>query len=220
MAQVVPDTSPGKLLLTPDAPYSVYLRALGSVWDEARDLGTSLHHTRRILESCRAPRTPQQPIDHNLSSAAVIDIRPGQIGNEVVVVARLDKDEVRGEHTGTINSDAVNGFMDSLRHCTASTHTRMIVLQDSVLGQFEGISDIAIELLFKSHLLGSELGLTPAYVSYLSQNGRGQSFRRLWWHMRTYPSLTFGQSCKTAKIALYLGRRSFGDGYPHTSECM
>jgi hypothetical protein len=155
-----------------------------------------------------------------LSFAAIIEIRPGQIGNELVVVARLNKDEVRGEHVGTINLDAVNGFMDSLRHCTASTHTRMIVLQDSVLGQSEGISDTPIELLFKSHLLGSELGLTPAYVSYLSQNGRVQSFRRLWWHMRTYPSLMFGQSGKNAKIALYLGRRSFGDGSLHTSECM
>jgi hypothetical protein len=138
-------------------------------------------------------------------------------GNDVVVVAQLDKAQIQGEHAGTINLGAVDGFLGSLRHCATNIHRRIIVLQHSSSRDSE--DDRSIQALFNSHLLGFELGLAPAYVSYLSQDRRIQGLQR-WWHMRTYPSLMFGQIGKTAKIALYLGRRSFGDGSPYTSECM
>jgi hypothetical protein len=232
MAQTVPNAGPGDVLFTYDAPYSQYLRALGDEWGQAKRLEARLGEARKELDHLRTLSRRREPLasNDNLCFAAVVDIWPGQSGNDVAVVAELDKAQIQGEHTGIINLDPVNGFLGSLRHCAANVHTRIIVLQHSSLVSSEddqpiqalvnsSEDDRPIQALFNSHLLGSELGLTPDYVSYLSQNRHTQGLWRQ-WHLRTPPSFTLGWSGTNANIALYLGRRSFGDGSPYTSQCM
>ena len=99
--------------------------------------------------------------------AAIVDICPGQTGNDVNVVAQLDKAQIQGEHLGTINQGAVDGFVDTLRHCATNIHTRIIVFQTFVFSQSD--EELAIEALFHSHILGFELDLLPACVTRLSQ---------------------------------------------------
>jgi hypothetical protein len=201
MAQTLPNASSGDVLFTYDAPYSQYLRALSDEWHQAECLEETLQQARmeldHILQTFSKRREPLASKD-NLCFAAIVDICPGQSGNDVVVVAQLDKAQILGEHTGTINLGAVDGFLGSLRHCATNIHTRIIVLQHPSWTDFE--DDRPIQALFNSHLLGYELGLALADVCYLSQDSRIQRLRK-WWHMRTYPSLMFGQSGKTAKNA-------------------
>ena len=166
MAQVAPTANPGSLLLDKNAPYSLYLRALGNEWGEANLLEKLLQDARRVLDDQRALRRSQQPLG-NWNLTAIIDICPGQIGNDVNVVAQLDKAQIQGEHLGTINQDAVDGFVDTLRHCATNIHTRIIVFQTFVFSQSD--EELAIEALFHSHILGFELDLLPACVTRLSQ---------------------------------------------------
>jgi hypothetical protein len=220
MAQTVPTASPGSVSFTYNAPYSQYLRALSDEWDQAASLEKTLQEAREELDVLRASSKKREPLDseNNACFAAIVDVCPGQSGNNVVVVAaELDKDQIQGEHRGTVNMGAVDGFVDSLRHCATNVHTRMIVLQDAALQQSE--DDDSIQALLNSHLLGFELGLTPAYVCHLSQWGNPQRLS----HMRRYPSLEFNMrrgNSRSGHIALYLGRKSFGGSSPYTSECM
>lgn len=166
MAQVAPTANPGSLLLDKNPPYSLYLRALGNEWGEANLLEKLLQDARRVLDNQRALRRSQQPLG-NWNLATIIDICPRQIGNDVNVVAQLDKAQIQGEHLGTINQDAVDGFVDTLRHCATNIHTRIIVFQTFVFSQSD--EELAIEALFHSHILGFELDLLPACVTRLSQ---------------------------------------------------
>jgi hypothetical protein len=224
MAQAVPNTSPASLLLTPNAPYSQYLRALESESKEAKSLEFWLEETRGGLDHQRALWRSRQPLDDNSNFAAIIDICPGQIGNDVNVVAQLNKAQVRGEHLGTINPDAVDGFVDTLRHCATNIHTRIIVLQGSPFTQPKDEDSQAIEALFNSHILGFELDLLPARVLQLSQWRDHQIPTHMFRYQ--YPSLmdacaTFTRSNgRIVNIAIHLGRKSFGDGTPYTGECM
>jgi hypothetical protein len=212
MAQVVPTASPSSLLLTPDAPYSVYLRALKHEGWGDYGLEYWLQRMRDNLDSVRGLSTSRRPSIKNSQLAAVVDIRSEQgVDDVAVVVAQLDKVQIQGERVGTINSGVTDDFLDSLRTCAANVHTRIIILQDLVDDWYG--DDRKIERLFTSHLLGIELNLSPAYVCGLLQD----EHYALASHMRRYPGLTFDQ-CR--RVALYLGPRKFGDGNPYTGECM
>jgi hypothetical protein len=219
MAQTLLNASSGDVLFTYDAPYSQYLRALSDEWDQAKCLEATLQEARKELDYLRAFSKRREPLasKDNLCFAAIVDICPRQRKR-----CRRCRTTGQSSDPGRAHRYHQPGcrrwfFLGSLRHCATNIHTRIIVLQHSSSRDSE--DDRSIQALFNSHLLGFELGLAPAYVSYLSQDRRIQGLQR-WWHMRTYPSLMFGQIGKTAKIALYLGRRSFGDGSPYTSECM
>jgi hypothetical protein len=164
MAQAVPTPSPGSLLLNQDAPYSQYLRALSDEWDQANSLEGKLQDAREWLVMLRRRPQRREPLasGDDACFAAIVDICPGQTGNDVNVVAQLDKAQIQGEHLGTINQGAVDGFVDTLRHCATNIHTRIIILQEAILSQSD--EDDAIEVLFHSHILGFELDLLPACV--------------------------------------------------------
>ena len=177
MAQTLPNASSGDVLFTYDAPYSQYLRALSDEWDQAKCLEATLQEARKELDYLPAFSKRREPLasKDNLCFAAIVDICPRQSGNDVVVVAQLDNAQIQGERTGTINLGAVDGFLGSLRHCATNIHTRIIVLQHSSSRDSE--DDRPIQALFNSHLLGFELGLAPAYVSYLNRTGEIRDFR-------------------------------------------
>lgn len=84
------------------------------------------------------------------------------------------------------------------------------------------MDDQLIELLLYTRILGYELDLIPAYVCHLSQRKRHQKLSYMLKHQ--HPNLvdaslnfemSYGQS---DNVALYLGRRSFGDGSPYTGK--
>jgi hypothetical protein len=206
MAQAVPNASPGSLLLSQDAPYSQYLRALrDDGWDDY-GLERLLKSARDILESVRARSISRRPLTSNSRFAAIVDILFER--GAAFVVAQLDKAQIHGEHVGAINSGAVDGFLNRLRAFEANAHTRIIILQDSVGSMYE--EDWRIERLFNSHLLGIELDLSPAYVCHLLQCDNHRPS-----HVRRYPSFVFEHS---GLVALYLGRKNFGGASPFTSE--
>jgi hypothetical protein len=123
------------------------------------------------------------------------------------------------------NQGAVDGFVDTLRHCATNIHTRIIILQEAILSQSD--EDDAIEVLFHSHILGFELDLLPACVTRLSPTSM-RKFQNVSSYMSRYQhtslmdaSANFGMSSgQSGNVAMYLGRRSFGDGTPYTGECM
>lgn len=219
MAQVVPNTSPSSVMLSPDAPYSQYLRAL-KIEENDYYLEHVLQSARAELDGLRDIPRSRRPLTSNSWFAAIVDIRPGQDGNDVVVVARLDKAQIQGDHLGTINFGVADDFLNSLRTCAVDVHTRVVILQDSVKSMSE--DDRAIEALVNSHLLGFELDLAPAYVCQLSLRKRGWGLSHM--HMYQIPGLkdkfvnfemSHGQS---DNVALHLGRRTFGDGSPYTGK--
>jgi hypothetical protein len=224
MTQIVPTASSGSLLLSPNAPYSLYLRALESESKQAQFLEFWLNRMRRGLDDQRALGRSRRPLDDDSNFAAIIDICPGQIGNDINVVAQLNKAQIQGMHLGTINLDAVDGFLVTLRHCATNVHTRIIVLQELGSTQFEDEDYQAIEALFSSHVLGFELDLLPAHVLQLS-SWRG--YREI-SHRSEYQHPSLMDACANfeksngliVNIATYLGRRSFGDGTPYTGKCM
>jgi hypothetical protein len=210
MVQAVPTPSPGSLLL-----------------NQAKSLEGKLQDAREWLVMLRRRPQRREPLasGDDACFAAIVDICPGQTGNDVNVVAQLDKAQIQGEHLGTINQGAVDGFVDTLRHCATNIHTRIIILQEAILSQSD--EDDAIEVLFHSHILGFELDLLPACVTRLSPTSM-RKFQNVSSYMSRYqhPSLmdasaNFGMSSgQSGNVAMYLGRRSFGDGTPYTGECM
>jgi hypothetical protein len=151
MTQIVPTASSGSLLLSPNAPYSLYLRALESESKQAQFLEFWLNRMRRGLDDQRALGRSRRPLDDDSNFAAIIDICPGQIGNDINVVAQLNKAQIQGMHLGTINLDAVDGFLETLRHCATNVHTRIIVLQELGSTQFEDEDYQAIDLSLTSY---------------------------------------------------------------------
>jgi prepilin-type processing-associated H-X9-DG protein len=217
MAQVVPTASPSSLLLTPDAPYSVYLRALKHEgWDDY-DLESWLKVARDNLDDVRGGLSTHWPpltIDSKSKFAAIVDIRSERGVDDAVVVAQLERAQIQGERVGTINSGVADDFLDSLRTCAANVHMRIIILQDTCIPVLEPMSkdNRGIQRLFNSHLLGIELNLSPAFVCHLLQ---GPYHHRSHMRMRGYPNVAFVDG----RVALYLGQRKFGDGHPYTGEC-
>lgn len=194
MAQAVPNATPGSVIFTYDAPYSVYLRTLedqwktrdereaSNQWEEVRDLAHVLECARNGLD-CSMDLLPSS------KSVAIIDIAPGERGNEVVTVAQLDYAKIPGEHPDTINYQVADEFLNSLRTCTTDIHTRILVLQDCQPWQpapgeslrFPG-KDWAFQTLFNIHLLGIELDLAPAHVCFLMRQYRRESCTRRYLH--------------------------------------
>jgi hypothetical protein len=244
MAQAVPNLTPGGVLFTYDAPYSVHLRTLQGQWDEARVLEDTLQYAREEVKHHGMERTA--PLSGSMHSrfAAIIDIAPGQRGNEVVTVAQLDDAQRFKEQSRTINYEAADGFLNSLRTCATDIHTRILILQDRQPWQVK--QDWAHQTLFSSHLLGIELGLAPAHVAFLLRLRDQESYTRRYRYPtlvdtcikfrttrdETYPpemihERTFnlrmiydrsrvGYQVRHDNVALYLGRKTFGHGSPHT----
>jgi len=174
------------------------------------------------LRPCRALRKPRTALDKDFCVAAIIGIRPGHGGNDVLVMARLEKRQTRGDHMGQIDLRPTESFVSKLQACAPDIHTRIIILQDSVTPKSE--DDRAVEALLNSHILGIGLDLVPAYVRHLSQRNEKNKVSQ----MRRYQHPILMDACvnfdmshgQSNNVALYLGRKIFGDGSPHIGKCI
>lgn len=220
MAQGWPIRTPGQTFASSYAPYPAYVRALGDEWDEARNLSLSLDKALDSLSATKCPWNPRTQSQSDSSTiCSIIDIGAdrGGASNKITVAAALRRSQLQGLHEGTVDADAADVFFSSLRYCEPDVHTRILVCQNSLQSRTQ--HERPIEAMFFSHVLGSELDLTPAYVCQLSQRKDIEELPR----MCRYQNPTLIDACvkfqmshgQSDNVAIYLGRKMIGNGSPH-----
>jgi hypothetical protein len=219
MAQARPTSSGTHTNISLLDPYLWYLERLNSHFDEARELHLSLTKAKAILKSAQSHLTPRSTHADKQNLCSIYDFRAGRhgINNTITTAALIQRPQIQGAYEGFANLDPANDFFDTLGHCDADVHTRLVVCQDSL--QAPAKDERLIETIFFTHLFGVELDLPPAYVHYLSRRRDLEDLPRV----RKYQNPTLIDACvqlemcngQSDNVALYLGRKSLGTGSPH-----
>lgn len=169
MAHPVDPLSAGESFSTFDAPY---LKALSSLPNSHRERSESPQlrqilsaAVNRFLVPAGSLSGERQTSDFgDCTVAEVLDIKcdPHDQKKSAVVTASLQESELSGNAAKSLRVEAANKFFSSLRNCASDVHTRIVILQQCM-------TDIALESLLFSQILGAELDLQPSQVAVLAQ---------------------------------------------------